>query len=470
MGNEVNSIDINAIRDGINKFQEGINEAKQKRSDMIPIDIMNKLLKIYSKIVCKIETPVQMGSGFLMKIKKGDDSLSCLFTCAHVIPQNLIDQNEEIKLYYNFNDDAHEEKSIKLDIKERFIRNYEYLNLDYSVIQIFNTEINENFFYIPEEDINNLNNKEAIQDKMIYLFQFPNGENKINYSSGNITFSSIINPFEFYHYASTQPGSSGCPIFIYNKNKEKLIIIGIHKGANINNNFNRGHLIFPIISSLEENANFCNKLKLHGGSQFTGEIHTGNKQKGIYEFEENEMNYKYIGEFIHYKLIGYCKKYINMRLVYEGYFVDDQYDGKGKLINEDGSIYEGEFSKNKKNGEGTLYDKKSKYKGHFKDDKFDGKGELIYEDGGKYVGEFSQNLRHGQGILYDERGKIVKSGLFENNECTNNEANININNEKLDEIGNFALDFLQDINKNIFDSNLIIIVIIVIIRLMTIHI
>lgn len=87
MGNEGNSIDINAIRDGINKFQEGINEAKHKRSDMIPINIMNKLLKTYSKNVCKIETSNEMGSGFLMKIKKGDDSLSCLFTC-HVIHKN----------------------------------------------------------------------------------------------------------------------------------------------------------------------------------------------------------------------------------------------------------------------------------------------------------------------------------------------------------------------------------------------
>lgn len=60
---------------------------------------------------------------------------------------------------------------------------------------------------------------------------------------------------------------------------------------------------------------------------------------------------------------------------YEGFWTDDEPDGEGKEIMDDGNIYEGSFKKGKKSGEGmVIFKDGSLYKGNFKNGCFDGMG------------------------------------------------------------------------------------------------
>ena len=64
--------------------------------------------------------------------------------------------------------------------------------------------------------------------------------------------------------------------------------------------------------------------------------------------------------------------------IYEGEWLDDYRDGKGKLTSKDG-IYEGEFKKNLRHGKGKYTwisgDRKgAEYEGEWKNDNREGKG------------------------------------------------------------------------------------------------
>ena len=78
--------------------------------------------------------------------------------------------------------------------------------------------------------------------KSVYLLHYPNNE-KVSVSYGIINTINLQKYFDFFHFCSTDNGSSGAPILNSSNNK----IIGIHKGASKNLNFNKGTiLIFPL--------------------------------------------------------------------------------------------------------------------------------------------------------------------------------------------------------------------------------
>ena len=56
------------------------------------------------------------------------------------------------------------------------------------------------------------------------------------------------------------------------------------------------------------------------------------------------------------------------------------------------------------------------YDGEFVKDEFEGKAKLIYENGDYYIGEFKDGQSHGKGILYDKNGNILYDGYFINGE------------------------------------------------------
>ena len=61
-----------------------------------------------------------------------------------------------------------------------------------------------------------------------------------------------------------------------------------------------------------------------------------------------------------------------------------------------------------------------KYDGDFVEDEFEGKGKYIYENGKYYEGQWSNSLRHGEGILYNKNGKIKHKGIFVNGKFDRN--------------------------------------------------
>ena len=118
-------------------------------------------------------------------------------------------------------------------------------------------------------------------NKSIYTLQYPNNE-KVSVSYGIIKAIDLVNNHNITHLCSTDKGSSGSPILNLLTNK----LIGIHKGANNNHNFNKGILlIYPFkgfISKIKKNVNkkvkskkmilntsfkkvFTDKISLKGG-------------------------------------------------------------------------------------------------------------------------------------------------------------------------------------------------------------
>jgi hypothetical protein len=114
--------------------------------------------------------------------------------------------------------------------------------------------------------------------------------------------------------------------------------------------------------------------------------------------------------------------YITNDYLYYGYFHNSDYNGKGIMINKDGSSlfgdwvnnlctgkgilkvnnafeYEGDFVENKKHGYGVeKYPEGSRYEGEFRNNKKNGKGKYIISKGETYEGEFKDDLFDGEGI------------------------------------------------------------------------
>lgn len=113
--------------------------------------------------------------------------------------------------------------------------------------------------------------------------------------------------------------------------------------------------------------------------------------------------------------------YIANDYIYYGYFQNNEFNGKGIMINKDGSSlfgdwvngictgkgilkinnlyeYEGDFVENKKNGYGIeKYSDGSKYEGEFLDNKKNGKGKYLNSRGETYEGDFKNDLFDGEG-------------------------------------------------------------------------
>ena len=205
---------------------ERVNEIVMKGSE---IKSLGPLMDV-AKSVCKIQyydkfQQLICGTGFFIKLNRNlnNNLLYCLMTNHHVISQDIIDSNTVIEIYY---DNQHELFIIKLDKNERFIRDFIYLNIDVTIVEIKPEEVNNNLklFLLPNIDYNEGYN--VFKDKLITIVQFPGGGD-LKYSNGTIT---DVNEYtnEIIHKSGTKSGSSGSPIFL----KESRNVLGIHKQGN----------------------------------------------------------------------------------------------------------------------------------------------------------------------------------------------------------------------------------------------
>ena len=441
MGNENKLNEFkNNIQEIINDNIEQINEIKFNNNDFMPIETLQKYIEQLKKSVCKIKIDNSYGTGILLKIQKGNDLICALITCEHVIEKKLIEKKIFIEIDYNYIQDKYNKIEIELNEDKRFIRNFRYLNLDITIVQILNEEIDESYFF----EINSYQN-EDLKDKTIYIFQFPKGRNELSCSIGK--FLSKESSFRFSHSASTEEGSSGGPIFIF---KDKLYLIGIHKGGLGNNNY--GDFISSVINSLKQNYSYTKKREVINGI-FEGETLPRNQFNGLLE-KENEI---YIGLLLHYIPNGvgtlYIKKNKKKKLLYHGNFNMGKYNGNGKLYYENKTYYKGDFNENKRHGKGILFNNKNEiiFEGIFDNDKYS-EGRLFNDDGSYYEGSFLDNKKHGKGILYSKYNKIIYEGEFNNDTYKdNNYQSICIfdDDKEYNYISNQLLSILQPLGKNL---------------------
>ena len=402
-------------------------EANIIGSNILSYDTYNKNLSKLQKSIRRIVINNKIyGTGFLMELEKENTPFYCLITNEHVITEELIEKKAEIEIIYAQNAQNGILK-IKLDEDERFIRNYGYLGIDATAVQIFpeKDEIKKDFFF-KNDNIEKLSkdNYKILENKNIHILQYPGSENVLSISQGD--YLGIYNINEFDHSASTEPGSSGSPIFVFFDSQ--IIIFGIHKAGKEDRNV--GEFIYPLIHSLKINA-FFDKSKRFKGEIF--EENDGCIQIGelyLVEYKERKRKrervkkFKYIGMLKKYKpngkgsLYKKCNGKNKYKIKYCGDFVNGKFEGNGILYYnfKEKNFYEGEFKDNKRHGYGKYYEaNKLIYEGEFKDDKYDGEGTIYYENGSYYKGGFANNKKNGEGVIYDKNNYILEEGQFEDN-------------------------------------------------------
>lgn len=137
------------------------------------------------------------------------------------------------------------------------------------------------------------------------------------------------------------------------------------------------------------------------------------------KFEEDDDNYYlYKGSMDKNNDISGKGYQITNNYLYYGHFQNNTYNGKGLLINKDGSNLFGDWVNGACTGKGVLeLNNKFKYEGDFFENKKHGWGVETYPDGSKYEGDFQDNKKNGKGKCILSNGEIYegefKDDLFD---------------------------------------------------------
>ena len=320
-------------------------------NNMMPLNNLN----ILTKGTVKIQLSNGIGSGFFIKLERNKKPFYCLMTNQHVITPEMIQNKESIAIYY-----IKEKLTLILELnkEERIIYYFkEKLNLDIILIEIIpkKDNIKESYFLSPYIDYKELDPFQ-FKGKKIQITQFPKGS-ELSYSDGKILNILINNINMFFHDSDTKKGSSGSPIVLSGDEK----VLAIYKAGNEKEKKNAGIFIKKVVELFKD-------------------------------YKKNGKNVDY---------------YENGSVKYEGQFLDDEYNGKGKLYYPNGDYYEGQFKKGKKDGIGIDFYKngKKKYDGKFVNDKYeDNEGTYFYENGEIYIGQF----QNGKKMDMDKFIKMIK--------------------------------------------------------------
>ena len=212
-----------------------------------PKEISKDIIEQAKFSICKIIIPgIQevWGSGLFFDLTNLIGiGKKCLITNYHVITKELINEKADIIIETNQRNDI----LIKLDINERFIKNFEEFDEEcvITIIEILdNDKINDGIKYL-NYDPNYYKGYKQYIHKDIFIMHYPLDQNpKVGKIIG------LKNSFSFEHNLDTADDSSGSPIILYDKTH--MALIGLHKGTNENNNLKIGIFIGTIINILKK--------------------------------------------------------------------------------------------------------------------------------------------------------------------------------------------------------------------------
>ena len=227
----------------------------------VPIKALNLIVEQSKNNIVKIiNQKEEVGTGFFCLIPFPDKMhlLPTLITNNHVLNERDIEIEKIIKF-----SSEEKEYQIEIDNHRRCYTNEE--EYDTTIIEIKPEDgIKLNKFLEIDEEIFNIKANEIFEKSSVYVIHYPNGsQNEISF--GKIKSISLDN-INILHLCNTLPGSSGGPIL----NMINYKVIGIHKGAEENKNWNLGTLLqLPIkkfnevIFNKENNKNSKNEINLN---------------------------------------------------------------------------------------------------------------------------------------------------------------------------------------------------------------
>ena len=264
------------------KYEEGLIKGS---IDSMTIEKTKIILEQMKKCICKVFGD-KIGTGFFCKILYHNKLIPVMITNYHVINDNYINNNKQIKINMN-----EKYEIININNKSKI---YSSINSEYDIMIIKLNEDNKYNYLEFDENIFQDNSESFYENESIYILNYPNG-NKASVSYG---FGiEKINNYDIKHLCNTESGSSGGPILNLQSNK----IIGMHKGfiKKGNNHFNIGTFIkFPLH---EINNNKINgiqiKIKIKK-EDINKEIYFLDNTKGIYDgIEHYHDNLKELNEY-----------------------------------------------------------------------------------------------------------------------------------------------------------------------------
>ena len=262
---------------------ETINEVKIPGTpDAISFEGLAVINEQKEKNVCKIIKENNItGTGFLCIIPFPDKlhPLPVLMTCNHVLNEDDIKPEKQIKLI--FNDKI--EKILKID-NSRMIYTSKENEFDTTIIQIKNEDnFDMNNMLEIDNNIYKDNLNQYYKNKTIYIIHYPNGLNS-SYSH-NIIKNIDISNTKIIHLCETYDGSSGAPIL----NLQNFCVIGIHIGKNKHSKTNVGMFLKPILTkfyNLRHNTEKKNEIII------TINIDKNKINKTIYFLDNSETDVK----------------------------------------------------------------------------------------------------------------------------------------------------------------------------------
>ena len=206
----------------------------------VSIEEIEELETYCGPAMCKIKSNGKYSSdtGFFCELDDEDIDFKALFTNNHILDETKLEMNKEIEFEYLNEFKNFELKKIKITKNRRIFTNK---NLDYTCIEILDSDNINNFFRIDKIFFKNKNTLVEEEDKEIeevFILQYTeNGQ--LSHSNGKIT--DIENDVIKYS-TSTSVFSSGSPLI---KRYNISYILGIHLGVE-NNYINNGFKYFAL--------------------------------------------------------------------------------------------------------------------------------------------------------------------------------------------------------------------------------
>ena len=143
---------------------------------------------------------------------------------------------------------------------------------------------------------------------------------------------------------------------------------------------------------------------------------------------------------------------INEGSKFIGEFLNDKFNGLGRIIFNDGSYYEGVFENNFQNGFGKFEYENYSYIGNWLNNKKNGFGEENFNDGSYYKGYFINDFKKGYGIFKYVNGKIIE-GFFNKENKVNGITKMKFEDEGKFSIGLWENGIMNGINFYFWNNN-----------------